>query len=87
MLKGTFGIVAGLALTLSPAWAGDEKPKAKAADKSAATVKSAKATESATGGVVEVASARRALAESKEVRTSHEARWMIEREGYRDGGY
>jgi hypothetical protein len=87
MLKGTFGIVAGLALTLSPAWAGDEKPKAKAAGESGATVKSAKASESATGGVVEVASARRALTESKDVRASHEARWLIERQGYRDGGY
>jgi hypothetical protein len=91
MSKRTFGIVAGLALTVSPAWAGDEKPEAKvvdesAASKSVATLESTKASESA-GSVIEVASDRRALTESKEVRASHEERWMLEREGYRDGGY
>jgi hypothetical protein len=92
MSKRTFGIVAGLALTVSPAWAGDEKPEAKvvdesAASESAASLESTKASESAAGRVIEVASARRALTESKDVRASHEERWLLEREGYRDGGY
>ena len=43
--------------------------------------------ESAAGNIVEVASDRRVMTESKEVRASHDERWLREREGYRDGGY
>ena len=90
MSKAMFGIVAGLALTMSTAWAGDEKAKEKAGSDPAATQESrevGKRGELAAGGVVQVASDHRPMTESKDVRASHEERWIVEREGYRDGGY
>lgn len=90
MSKAMIGIVAGLALTLSTAWAGEKSTNEKGRSAAVAGQESGKVSqrgELARGGVVQVASDRRAMTESKEVRASHEERWIKEREGYRDGGY
>lgn len=89
MSKAIFGITAAVALAMSPAWAGDEKSDEKATGDTVASTETRKVShdESAAANIVEVASARREMTESKEVRASHDERWLREREGYRDGGY
>jgi hypothetical protein len=89
MSKAMFGIAATVALAMSSAWAGDEKSDEKATGDTVASRESRKVShdETAAGNIVEVASDRRVMTESKEVRASHDERWLREREGYRDGGY
>lgn len=93
MSKAMFGFATALALTMSTAWAEDEKADEKVATETVASTESAtesksvSASESATGSGVEAGRDRGTMKESSEVRASFDARWLREREGYRDGGY
>lgn len=86
-----FGIAAGLALAAS-AWAGKNSSDEKAVRGSSRASVQAR-TGAATGqrpGAVVVSSYKpmeARSARSSEVRAFSQARWVQEREGYRDGGY
>jgi hypothetical protein len=100
MTKAMFGIAAALALVMTPAWAGDEKSDEKAtrdtvasserAGKSMTKVASHSARKSASerdAGSVAQAGTGNGKADSSDAEASHAERWLVEREGYRDGGY
>lgn len=99
MTKAMFGIAAALAMMTTPAWAEDDGSKKQSSrdtvavsERSGKTVaKVAKhsvderATASGTGSAAQAGTGS-AEASSRDA-SSHEARWLVEREGYRDGGY
>jgi hypothetical protein len=95
MTKAMFGIASALALVMAPAWAGDEDETATSdtVAESKGEGKIVTVEESSTRGV-EAGRDSATMKESDEVRASHanqgamdSARWLREREGYRDGGY
>jgi hypothetical protein len=101
MKKAIFGITAILALTTTPALASDGKRDGKIPGDSRASGQTRSMAEDATlaageRGEVKVARAETTATSSSaagssmrsiDVNASHAERWLVEREGYRDGGY
>lgn len=98
MSKGTFVVAAVLALSISPAWAGDEEADlrggkdavARAAGTDDEGVGKSGGESARKDASVRAAEAGRdsgAVQESSEVRASFDEQWLRMREGYRDGGY
>jgi hypothetical protein len=89
-----FGIATVLALTATSAYARDAKVIEKVASDTSARADSPRKSKGATGTVItssDVRVARASTTSSKarpiDVNGSPADRWLIEREGYRDGGY
>ncbi len=92
MSKALFGIAAALALTTSPAWAGDEKPSMKATSHTVASRQGTSTSEGKDKGKGNRATGRvtgsdSGAVESNGSRPFDQERWLREREGLRDGGY
>jgi hypothetical protein len=100
MTKAMFGIAGALALTVAPAWARDVKADEKAArdtvgstesaSKSVTRVAMKRASKSVSeGGTGSAAPAAGGSAKAGAIDVTAPAaeRWLVEREGYRDGGY
>jgi hypothetical protein len=99
MTKAIYGMAGALALSISPAWAADAKVEKGARGDVAAKASTARvvakataakgaskgASEGGTGsGAAEGGEARM---NPIDVNLPHAERWLLEREGYRDGGY
>jgi hypothetical protein len=98
MTKAMFGVAGALALTIAPAWAEDVKSDEKAAVDTAAAAERTNVTRTAMkgeskrvaeGGAASAAPAASGsgTAEPIDVTLPDAERWLVEREGYRDGGY
>ena len=99
MKKTIFGIATVLALTTTSAFAGNEKPS----EKSSGDARISKDGPSRSKGVTAIASGRGEVRVARadagttgssssdmravDVNASHAERWLVERDGYRDGGY